>query len=128
MLPNHPNNTGAKPMLIGLEEQVKAQSQYIYRGNYGLVSMEEIMATGISKDFAKEMMRLKLKFAFEKIRDTEELIDIRVIGNRAVELRDGVFIYRKSSNIYEFLFNRQSVTVDLNKAGSVPIAGHQEHR
>ena len=30
LLSNHPNNTGIKPMLIGLEEQVKAQSQYIY--------------------------------------------------------------------------------------------------
>jgi hemerythrin len=29
LLPNHPRNTGRKPMLIGLEEQVRAQGVYI---------------------------------------------------------------------------------------------------
>ena len=32
ILPGHPNNTGLKPLLIGSEEQIKAQMQYIYRG------------------------------------------------------------------------------------------------
>jgi len=47
MLPGHPNNTGLKPLLIGSEEQVKAQMQYIYRGNYGLIS--ETGGAGIHK-------------------------------------------------------------------------------
>ena len=38
ILPNHPNNTGAKPVLIGSREQVHAQMEYIFRGNYGLLS------------------------------------------------------------------------------------------
>ena len=42
ILPGHPNNTGRKPMLIGLEDQVKSQSSYIYRGTYGLASHTEI--------------------------------------------------------------------------------------
>ncbi|TFG62404.1 MAG: cyclic nucleotide-binding protein, partial [Spirochaetales bacterium] len=46
-IPGHPNNTGVKPMIIGLEEQVKSQAEYIYLGNYGLASLEEIMAAGI---------------------------------------------------------------------------------
>ncbi len=33
LLPNHPNNTGAKPLLIGSREQVRSQLEYIYRGN-----------------------------------------------------------------------------------------------
>ena len=35
IVPKHPNNTGIKPLLIGLSNQIYAQSQYIYRGNYG---------------------------------------------------------------------------------------------
>ncbi len=42
IVPGHPGNTGRKPILIGNEEQVKAQLNYIYRGNYGLISQEEI--------------------------------------------------------------------------------------
>jgi len=69
-LPGHPNNTGRKPMLIGSADQVGAQMRYIYRGNYGLVSREEIMQAGIPEEQAGEMMRLKLKFAFGRIRPT----------------------------------------------------------
>ena len=43
LLPNHPNNTGEMPILIGSAEQVNSQMQYIYRGNYGLISQEEIL-------------------------------------------------------------------------------------
>ena len=39
---NHPNNTGHKPILIGQEEIVRSQMNYIYRGNYGLISLQEI--------------------------------------------------------------------------------------
>ena len=68
ILPNHPNNTGVKPVLIGAGEQVRAQLQYIYRGNYGLVSEQEIREAGVSQEDAYAIMRLKLKFAFGAIR------------------------------------------------------------
>ncbi|UCB45878.1 MAG: bacteriohemerythrin [Spirochaetota bacterium] len=114
ILPGHPNNTGIRPLLIGLEDQVYAQSLYIYRGNYGLTSIQEILDTGVSTAQANEFMRLKMKFAFDKIQKTEELIDFRIIEKDAVELREGVFIHRKGVNVYEFLYNNSSTTVDLN--------------
>ena len=114
MLPGHPNNTGIKPLLIGSEEQVKAQMQYIYRGNYGLISAQEIIAAGISPDTAAEMMRLKLKFRFGKIKPTEELIESRVIDNQAVEIRHGLFIRRLRLNLFEFQYQGEYTTVDLN--------------
>ena len=114
MLPGHPNNTGLKPLLIGSEEQVKAQMQYIYRGNYGLISAEEIITSGIPPETAAEMMRLKLKFRFGKIKPTEELLDSQVVGNEAVELRNGLFIRRLRLNLFEFQFQGEYVTVDLN--------------
>lgn len=117
MLPNHPNNTGIKPMLIGIEEEVKAQTEYIYRGNYGLVSLEEIMETGIPEDEAREMMRLKRRFAFDDIRKTEELLETRVVETEPVELRGGVFVHRKGVNLYEFTYRDTSVSVDLNLSG-----------
>ena len=49
LLPNHPNNTGAKPLLIGHKNMVSAQMNYIHRGNYGLTSLEEILETGITR-------------------------------------------------------------------------------
>ncbi len=114
MLPGHPINTGLKPLLIGSEEQVAAQMQYIYRGNYGLISEEEIIATGIAPETAAEMMRLKLKFRFGKIKPTEELLDCRIVGNEAVEIRNGLFIRRLRLNLFEFQYQGEYVTVDLN--------------
>ena len=42
LVPNHPNNTGRRPKLIGAPEQLAAQLRYIHRGNYGLISADEI--------------------------------------------------------------------------------------
>ena len=114
IIPNHPNNTGIKPLLIGAEKQVNAQMNYLYRGNYGLVSEEEIVEAGVAKEMAHEMMRMKLKFAFGNIRKTEELIDSITVDKKAVEVRNGVFIRRTGFNRYQFQFKEQSVEVDLN--------------
>ena len=134
ILPNHPNNTGLKPLLIGSKEQVKAQMQYIYRGNYGLVSEEEIIDTGETPEMAYDMMRLKMKFAFGKIRDTEELLDFRIVENEPVEIRNGVTIRRLDLNVFEFQYQGESVKVDLNlKPGEhfevpYPLGYHQIKR
>lgn len=116
LLPNHPNNTGKKPLLIGSEGQVRAQMEYIYRGNYGLISEEELMAAGVSRKDASEMMRLKLRFAFGQIRPTEDLLDSVVVRRDAVEIRSGVMIQRLAVNVFEFSYQGESVTVDLNLA------------
>jgi len=49
MIPNHPNNTGMRPRLIGTPEQLALQLRYIHRGNYGLISAEEMMRAGASE-------------------------------------------------------------------------------
>jgi len=114
ILPNHPNNTGIKPMLIGSENQVEAQMKYIYRGNYGLISEQEILDAGISPEKTKDMMRLKLKFAFGAIRNTEALLDSRTITSDSVEIRNNVFIRRIQLNVFEIQYQDETVTVDLN--------------
>jgi hemerythrin len=114
MIPNHPNNTGRRPMLIGLEDQVRSQSQYIFRGNYGLASEEELTAAGVEPPAAREMMRMKRWFAFGKIRPTEDLLDMRVVSGSAIELAPGVYVHRRGLNRYEFLSGGQSIEVDLN--------------
>jgi hemerythrin len=116
LLPGHPNNTGRKPLLAGAEDQVRAQSQYIFRGNYGLCSREELMRAGVSEAEAREMMRIKLRFAFEKIRPTDELLDLLIIGRQNVRIAPGVTIRRKGTNRFQIRHGAQSVEVDLNLA------------
>lgn len=116
ILPGHSNNTGFKPILIGAEDQVKAQMKYIFRGNYGLISEDEMIETGVTRKLAKEMMRMKLKFAFGKIRDTEDLLDTRVVKGLQVEIQNGVFVRRLELNVFEFKYEDECVTVDLNLA------------
>jgi hemerythrin len=118
IVPNHPGNIGIKPVLIGREDQVKAQLEYIYRGNYGLTSVEEILQTGIAEDEASAMMRLKLAFAFGNIKTSAALIDTCPVadGETWTKIRGGVKIRRKGFNLYEFEFNDRRVEVDLNLA------------
>ncbi|MDK9722100.1 MAG: bacteriohemerythrin [Rhodospirillales bacterium] len=116
LLPGHPNNTGMKPMLIGTPEQVSSQMRYIYRGNYGLISKEEIMQAGMGAEQAEAMMRLKLKFAFGRIRPTEDFLEWRMLDEEAVELASDVWIRRIAPNRFEISFEDETVTVDLNLA------------
>ncbi|MCF6150211.1 MAG: bacteriohemerythrin [Candidatus Kuenenia sp.] len=116
ILPNHPKNTNIKPILIGSEDQVEAQMQYIYRGNYGLVSEEEFRSAGMSPDETKELMNLKLKFAYGKVHETEDILDTVIVKNEPTEIRNGVFIRHLRLNVFEFQYQGEFVTVDLNLA------------
>jgi hemerythrin len=117
IVPNHPNNKGVKPLLIGVENQIKAQLEYIYRGNYGLISHEEIIASGSTESEARDIMRLKLKFAFGKFSTPDELLETKVINSGSVvKLRGKITILRKRLNVYEFNNGKTSMTVDLNLA------------
>ena len=114
ILPNHPNNLGQKPLLIGRHDQVTSQLQYIYRGNYGLVSREEMIGAGVAPDTADEWMRLKLRFAFGQIRNSRDLIEGIPLGDRSVTLPGGVVITRMALNVFEFRYGSESTIVNLN--------------
>ncbi|MBV1879477.1 MAG: cyclic nucleotide-binding domain-containing protein [Pseudomonadales bacterium] len=118
MVPGHPGNTGLKPILIGCEAQLSAQLEYIYRGNYGLTSVDEIMAAdaNIDRTEADALMRMKLKFAFGEIKPSAALFDSCAVpkGETWTEIRDGVNIRRLSYNHYEFEYKGRKVAVDLN--------------
>ena len=93
-----------------------SQSNYIYRGTYGLSTIEEIREAGVPEPLAQEMLRIKRWFAFDNIRRTEDLLDLRVVDSPAVELRKGAFVRRRGFNQYEFIYGGESVIVDLNLA------------
>ncbi|CCG41224.1 bacteriohemerythrin [Magnetospirillum molischianum] len=114
ILPDHPGNTGVKPLLVGSADQVQAQMQYIYRGNYGLVTEDEIVETGIDPVTAHAMMRMKLKFAFGQIRHPTDLLDTLVVDTDPVEIRNGVIIRRILFNVFQFSFEGETAVVDLN--------------
>ena len=114
LIPGHPNNTGQKPLLIGAPAQVRAQLRYIHRGNYGLLSEDELVEAAVPRDDAREMMRLKLKFAFGKIRDPSDLLDTIEVENQPVMIRDGVGLRRLRLNVFEFSLGDETVEVDLN--------------
>ncbi len=118
ILPGHPNNTGRKPLLIGSADQIESQMRYIYRGNYGLVSREEIIQAGIAPDQAAEMMRLKLAFAFGRIRPSGDFLQGCVVGDATVEIADGVSLRRLQPNIFEFAYRGEKVSVNLNLGAS----------
>jgi hemerythrin len=114
ILPNHPNNTGEKPILIGDETQVKSQLDYIYRGNYGLVSKEELKSTDISDQEVEDIMSMKLKFAFGAIRTPDNLIDSCIVEDSPIEIKNQAFIERIGEDTYKFIYKDEEVIVDLN--------------
>ncbi|MEG3619522.1 hemerythrin domain-containing protein [Magnetovibrio sp. PR-2] len=116
IIPGHPGNRGVKPMLIGSEVQTRAQVDYIFRGNYGLISEEELISAGASPSEAKDLMRLKLKFAFGAIKSPREILDICVVEDDIAHVRNTVYIQRVESNVFEISYAGETVEVDLNLA------------
>ena len=114
IIPNHPNNTGVKPLLIGNKSQIESQMNYIYRGNYGLTSKEEIEDCGVDSDYADELLRMKLKFAFGTLHSPSNLLDTCIVENKKIEIKNGVFIERIEPNLYEISYKDESITIDLN--------------
>lgn len=117
MIPGHPGFSSKKPVMIGHPRVLRAQLDYVFRGNYGLVSIEEMMEAGLSAEEAEEQMRLKLSFAFGAIRPSDELFDTRLLESSELEIMNGVFVRRLSTNVFEFRCEEERVQVDLNLAG-----------
>ncbi len=132
IIPNHPNNDGSKPLLIGSKKQVDIQLEYIFNGNYGLASEEELIKSGASEQLAKDIMRMKLKFAFGKMKNSKELVDsVCVDGSNKVEIKNEVFLQRLAHNKFEFIYKDEKVVVDLNLSEDQSYApsymlGHKE--
>jgi hemerythrin len=114
-LPKHPNNSGIKPLLIGSGKQISAQLAYIHRGNYGLITKEELYETGLSEEQVELIWSLKMEFAFGRIKRTDHLLDSIVLQqDEQTEIRDGVFIKREAINQFSISYGEESVSVDLN--------------
>lgn len=114
LLPNHPNNTGRKPRLIGTPEQLAAQLRYIHRGNYGLISAEEMVKAGVDAAEADELMRVKLKFAFGRIAQPDAFVECLPLASGVLDLGAGASIRRTAHNVFEIRHGEDSVEVDLN--------------
>ena len=113
-LPDHPNNTGRKPLLIGNSKQIRGQLDYIHRGNYGLISIEELLESGLSSKEAELIWNLKLEFAYGKIEQTGEMIDSIVLGDQEVDIRNGVSIRRDEINQFTISYKGEAISVNLN--------------
>ncbi len=114
MIPGHPNNTDTKPTLIGSEDQLHAQLEYIHRGNYGLITRKEMLSCGIDEATADVLMRIKKNFAFGKIRPPGEFVDTLVIDDQPREIREGVTVRRSGFNRFHFEYRGRSSVVDLS--------------
>ncbi|HET6486478.1 MAG TPA: cyclic nucleotide-binding protein, partial [Spirochaetia bacterium] len=114
LIPGHPNNTGRRPLLAGLGDQVRSQAEYFMRGNYGLVSVEELEACGTPPEEARELFEIKKWFSFGSIRTVTDLVDVRPVDAETVDLAPGCVLHRKGFNRYELLAGGHSVEVDLS--------------
>lgn len=114
VIPGHPGNNGKKPILIGVRDQIMAQSQYIYRGTYGLTTLDELIDAGISPEEAAEMLSMKNRFNFNNIKRTEDLLDIIEVDDQPREIVNGVILERISFNRYTIKYKEQIEEIDLN--------------
>ena len=118
IIPNHPNNNGTKPILIGTPEQIQSQLNYIHRGNYGLVSKEELLDSDIDEQTANVIMRQKLKFAFGQIKNADVFLDTCILENDTKEIINDVYIKRVGQNKFELTYKDENILIDLNLEGT----------
>ena len=112
--------------MIGSSKQINAQLEYIYIGNYGLETIEDMKNSGMDERLAKEIMRMKLKFAFGKFSNIENLIDFKAIDNldKAMIYQDehngdkNLYISRKSLNNFIIDYDGEQCEINLNLIGN----------
>lgn len=109
----HPNFSENKPLIIGSDEQVKAQKEYIFMGNMGLSSKEQLKNSGLPKEKLEDLWRLKMLFNHGIIPDTDDILDSLVLKNKALEIRNGLFIERLKENIFELSYEDEKIQIDL---------------
>ncbi|MBD3840478.1 MAG: cyclic nucleotide-binding domain-containing protein [Campylobacterales bacterium] len=115
IIPNHPNNDGSKPLLIGQREQLEAQLEYIYRGNYGLITQEELDDCLDNKSLSNALFEMKLKFAFGKLAKTQELLESYILESDYITpIKNGVYIQRVAPNLFNIHYGEEKIQVDLN--------------
>jgi hemerythrin len=114
ILPGHPNNSGAKPIILGLQAQLQAQARYIFRGTFGLKDEAEMSEAGMKPQAAREILAFKTKFAGGSPRDPEEQMDFVAVDSGQVSIRGNLTIERQGLNRYLFRCGKSSVEVDLN--------------
>ncbi|MFA6508168.1 MAG: hemerythrin domain-containing protein, partial [Treponemataceae bacterium] len=113
-LPGHPNNTGTRPLIIGMPRCVDDLAEYIHLGNYGLTERAELIDGGLDEAAADEMLKIKRLFAFGAFKKTEELLTLIRIEAPIVELRGGLFLRRSAPDRYEFILDGESILIDLS--------------
>ena len=113
ILPGHPNNSQT-PLLIGKKADVRAQMEYIFIGNYGLVTREDFLELGETPEFADEYLAMKLRFAQGRFIPSHELMKAIYLENEPVEIKEGVFIKREKPNVFAIHYRKKSVRIDLN--------------
>jgi len=114
IIPSHPNYNKPNPQMIGKKDQVDAQMEYIYRGNYGLTTEKEFLACGEKPAFARENLAMKLCFSFGSFLHTRDLLDSVYLERKTVALRNGVTVRRVKHNVFKFSYDGKSTQVDLN--------------
>lgn len=114
IIPGHPGNTGAKPLVMGLSSQLGGVCEYLFRGTYGLADLGEITASGVPPDFAAEIIRLKLSFAFNQIRKSEDILELHPLDSGEREIREGLRVRRVGVNRYVFTRGEETAEINLN--------------
>lgn len=113
-IPNHPNFQKSKPLLIGYPSQVKMQLEYVAVGNHGLDSAEEISNAGVSKEAANKIYATKEHYAGGEIKSVHRLINSLILGELALEIKNGVSIRRIGLNKFQIFYKGESEFIDLN--------------
>ena len=113
-LPGHPNYKKVKPLLIGYENQIKMQLDYVSIGNHGLASIEDITKSGIKTEDAKKIFTTKLHYSGGEIVPMQSMIDSLILDDQKQEIKNGAFIKRLGINWFEISYKEEKVEINLN--------------
>jgi hemerythrin len=116
IVPGHPGNTGRKPLVMGLTAQLAAVSEYLFRGTYGLADKSEILQCGIQEGFANEIIRLKMAFAYNQIRKSEDILELQALDFGDKEIRPGLRVRRLGLNPSAITYGDETEEINLNLA------------
>jgi len=113
-VPKHPNYLRYKPLLIGYNNQLQMQLDYVNVGNHGLDSVQDIVNAGLSENAANKIYATKVHYAGGSLKRMDQLVDTMPLEEHGIEIRKGVSLRRIGLNKFQIFYKGESEIIDLN--------------
>ncbi len=107
------SKNGIPPLIIGTEQQLKEQFNYLLYGNFGFVHKEDYIKLGFTEEEGRAFIAIKRYFAGNAFGNLNQLVDSKVLEKEEIEIYPNIFVERMGNNLFYFRYKDTVKLINL---------------